>query len=69
VLVGAGDGPCTVLAIGARLSREIVYPASELAQRHGAGVAEETPDPKQAYAAYDRPSETKYREGWLPHSS
>jgi uncharacterized cupin superfamily protein len=69
VLVGAGDGPCAVLAIGARLSQEIVYPASELAQRHGAGVAEATPDPKQAYAAYDRPTETKYRDGWLPDSS
>jgi uncharacterized cupin superfamily protein len=68
VLVGAGDGPCAILAIGARLSRDIVYPASELAQRHGAGVAEETPDPKEAYAAYGRPTETKYRGGWLPDS-
>ena len=66
VFVGAGEGPCTILRIGTRLSPEIVYPVSELAQRHGAGVEKETPDPKEAYAGYGRPTEAKYREGWLP---
>jgi uncharacterized cupin superfamily protein len=66
VFVGAGDGPCAILAIGTRLSDEIVYPASELAERHRAGVAEETSDPKVAYAGYDRLVDTRYREGWLP---
>src|SRR5256885_1013829 len=41
VFVGAGDGPCAILAIGTRLGEQIVYPESELAQRHGAGVAKE----------------------------
>jgi uncharacterized cupin superfamily protein len=58
VFVGAGDGPCAILMIGARPARdedeELLYPVSELAQRHGAGVAEETPDPRVAYAPYQR---------------
>jgi uncharacterized cupin superfamily protein len=49
VFVGAGSGPCAILAVGSRTSRKIVYPASELAQRHGAGVAVETDDREQAY--------------------
>jgi uncharacterized cupin superfamily protein len=44
VLVGAGDGPCVVLMTGARGSDwSVVYPASEVARRHGAGVERETP--------------------------
>jgi uncharacterized cupin superfamily protein len=51
IFVGAGDGPCLVLAVGARRpGKAIRYTASELAQRHGAGVAEETEDPRVAYA-------------------
>ena len=68
VFVGAGDGPCAILAVGTRLSHDIVYPASELAQRHGAGVGKETRDPKEAYAGYEAGAETKYREGWLPET-
>ncbi len=66
VLVGAGAGPCAVLGVGTRTSREVVYPASELAQRHRAGAREETHDPSEAYAdtAPDQP--VAYREGWLP---
>src|ERR671930_817557 len=70
VIVGAGDGPCVVVAVGAR-DRSAGpdwggYPVDEAALRHGAGVEEETDDPKQAYARF-RPSEpTRYREGWLP---
>jgi hypothetical protein len=42
------------------------YTVDEAALRHGAGVEEETDDPKQAYARF-RPSEpTRYGEGWLP---
>jgi uncharacterized cupin superfamily protein len=56
VFVGAGDGPCAILMTGARSADEkLLYPVSELAARYGASVAEETPDPKQAYAPYDRP--------------
>jgi quercetin dioxygenase-like cupin family protein len=48
--VGAGDGPCVILMAGARSGPEGRYPASELAARYGASVAEETSDPEQAYA-------------------
>jgi uncharacterized cupin superfamily protein len=70
VIVGAGDGPCVVVAVGARDRTRGAdwggYAVDEAALRHGAGVEEETDDPKQAYARF-RPSEpTRYREGWLP---
>src|SRR2546429_5915888 len=45
VFVGAGSAPCAILAVGGRSSRNVVYPASELAQGHGAGVAVETTEP------------------------
>jgi uncharacterized cupin superfamily protein len=51
VLVGAGDGPCVVLMIGARRQPEsLLYPVSDVAARHGASVATETRDPDVAYA-------------------
>ena len=51
VLVGDGDGPCAVLLIGHRSkTKELFYPESELARRHGAEAPEPTPDPKIAYA-------------------
>lgn len=66
VFVGAGDGPCAVLAIGSRLSDAVIYPESELARRHRAGVEHETREPAQAYASIGDDAETPYREGWLP---
>jgi uncharacterized cupin superfamily protein len=66
VFVGAGSGPCALLAVGTRLGEEVVYPASELAQRHRAGVTHETRDPAAAYAAVGSDSETAYQPGWLP---
>ena len=66
VFVGAGDGPCTLLAIGTRLSDDVVYPESELAQRHGAGVAQATTDPAQAYAGVPADRPVQFQTGWLP---
>jgi uncharacterized cupin superfamily protein len=66
VFVGAGEGPCAVLAMGTRKTDETVYPASELAQRHGAGVEHRTSDPDEAYANIPDDVEIPYREGWLP---
>src|SRR5262245_42594803 len=55
VFVGAGDGPCVILMAGARTEDEqLLYPVSELAARYGASAEEETPDPKQAYAPFER---------------
>lgn len=50
VFVGAGDGPCFLLAIGHRpATRALWYPESELARRHGCEAAEPTDDPAVAY--------------------
>ena len=54
IFVGAGDGPCVIFMVGARKSDAIVYPRSELASRHGAGVEVETPSSDDAYAQYQR---------------
>jgi uncharacterized cupin superfamily protein len=66
VLVGAGEGPCVVLSVGTRTGGGIVYPVSELARRHGAGVKQEAHEGKTAYAQSASSVETPYREGWLP---
>jgi uncharacterized cupin superfamily protein len=56
VFVGAGDGPSAILMTGARTKDEqLLYAKSELAARYGASAEEETPDPKQAYASFERP--------------
>lgn len=67
VFVGAGTGPCAILMIGSRReARDLVYPASELAQRHGAGVSVETTSPDEAYAGSPEFTEALFREGDLP---
>jgi hypothetical protein len=50
VIVGAGDGPCAILMIGARPDEPIRYPVSEVAAKYGASVAKETSEPDEAYA-------------------
>jgi uncharacterized cupin superfamily protein len=70
VIVGAGDGPSLVLAVGAR-DRSTGpdwggYTVDEAALRHAAGVEHETTAPEQAYARFPRREPTRYREGWLP---
>jgi uncharacterized cupin superfamily protein len=50
VFVGAGDGPCAILMIGARSADDwIEYPASEVAARHNASAAETTSSGREAY--------------------
>ena len=61
VIVGAGDGPCAILAVGRRPDKELFYPVSELAGRYGASAEQDTPDPKQAYAPFGRPAPAQYR--------
>jgi uncharacterized cupin superfamily protein len=64
VIVGAGDGPCVVFAVGAREKHTYItadgtmegrddwgaYTVHEAALRHGAGVEQETNDADEAYA-------------------
>jgi len=53
IFVGAGNGPCLVLGVGARREgRGIRYPVDELALKYCAGVEKETTDSKEAYARY-----------------
>ena len=61
VLVGAGDGPCAVLAIGARKA-ELYYPRHEIARKHNAETPEATADPRIAYA--DVPKRSPCEPGW-----
>ena len=69
-IVGAGDGPCVVVAIGARANQEGPdwggYTADETAARHGVGVEEDTNEPEKAYANWIRRQHAGYQEGWLP---
>jgi uncharacterized cupin superfamily protein len=58
VFVGAGNGPCVVVGVGARTTgRGVRYVVNETAQRYGAGVDEETSEPSVAYSRFaeDRP--------------
>jgi uncharacterized cupin superfamily protein len=69
-IVGAGGGPCLVLAVGAR-DRSTgpewgAYTVDEAALRHGAGVERETTEPQEAYARFGVSRLTGYRAGWLP---
>jgi len=66
VIVGAGDGPCVVLMIGARVVKEtFTYPVSTVAAKYGASVSTETNDPDEAYA--DRPDDFEpVRLPWPP---
>jgi uncharacterized cupin superfamily protein len=68
IIVGAGDGPSVVLAVGARSysgSDWGGYTVDEAARRHGVSVEQETSDAGEAYAGLPRREPTRYREGWL----
>jgi uncharacterized cupin superfamily protein len=66
IFVGAGDGPCTILMIGARPAEErLHYPVSDVAAKYGASSAQDTEDPDEAYA--DWPGEfLPLRLPWPP---
>jgi uncharacterized cupin superfamily protein len=58
VFVGAGDGPCAILMVGARSPDEkLFYPVAEVAQKHGASAGHDTPSPEEAYAPFGRRDE------------
>ena len=69
-IVGAGSGPCLVVAVGAR-DKSVGpdwggYTVDEAAARHGASVDEDTTDPEEAYAPVAKREPTRCRDGWLP---
>jgi uncharacterized cupin superfamily protein len=69
VIVGAGDGPCVVLAMSSRENQAFgpygEYTANEAASRYGAS-AEETTHDDEAAANWPESQPSRYREGWLP---
>ena len=70
VIIGAGEGPCVVLAVGARVDSIGPnwggYPVNDSALRHDAGVEKATTEPKEAYARFPESTPASYEEGWLP---
>ena len=60
VFVGAGDGPCAILMIGARTPDEqLLYPVSELAARYGASADGGDAYGNEAYARFEQPRHEK----------
>ena len=71
MIIGAGDGPCVVVAVGSRqhVGENVnggAYVVDETALRHGVGVEEETNEADTAYAGFPDSEPSQYREGWLP---
>lgn len=65
VMVGAGDGPCAILMVGARNAGEgLLYPRSEVAANYRASAEQTTPNPEEAYAGWDPP--TPAQRSWPP---
>ncbi|MGD8329525.1 MAG: cupin domain-containing protein [Acidobacteriota bacterium] len=55
VFVGAGDGPCAIIAVGARPQEHTLwYPVDETAARHDASASAATDNPAEAYAGAER---------------
>ena len=66
ICVAAGDGPFVVIAVGGRVGEnDVVYPVSDVAQRHGAGVEVETTSAREAYASFDEARPTPFREEFI----
>jgi uncharacterized cupin superfamily protein len=66
IFVGSGSGPCVIVMVGSRAEHTILYPVSELAQRHGAGVEEETRVSREAYARFPKGGPGPAPDGVLP---
>jgi uncharacterized cupin superfamily protein len=70
VFVGAGDGPCVILAASSRQFQKDgpwgYYGVDETARRYNASSPEETQDGNVAYARFPPSEPTRYRNGWLP---
>jgi mannose-6-phosphate isomerase-like protein (cupin superfamily) len=66
VIIGAGSGPCLVIAVGARERDTLGFTVDEVAKRYGASVEEGTTDGGVAYASIPPREPTMYRDGWLP---
>src|SRR3954465_9012413 len=64
IFVGAGDGPCAIVGVGARNAGEgLRYPVSDVALKHSAGVTEEATSGKVAYAGVPETTKAPYSDG------
>jgi uncharacterized cupin superfamily protein len=66
VFVGTGNGPCAILAVGSRTDGDVVYPVSDVALKHRAGVEQEATSGKEAYAGLPKDEDAEFDEAWLP---
>jgi len=70
VIVGAGDGPCILLAMSSRENQAFgpygEYVADEVARKHGASPRETTQDPADEEVPWPGSEPASYRDGWLP---
>jgi uncharacterized cupin superfamily protein len=66
IFVGAGDGPCAILMVGARgEGKTLHYPVSELAAKYDASASEDTENPHEAYREWPGGFEP-VRASWPP---
>jgi uncharacterized cupin superfamily protein len=67
-IVGAGDGPAVVVAIGARGGRKgVTYLEDPVALGRDAAVSHGTTSSAEAYAGFPPPKRCRYQAGWLPN--
>ena len=67
IIVGAGDGPAFLFAVGNRTGpKEVVYPVDPAALRHRAGVQRETTQPAEAYAEFPDAVPIAFNADYLP---
>ena len=68
-IVGAGDGPCVIVSVGARVLSITDdwggYVPDEAPARHRASVREASSDPETAYDELGHREAARY-DGWLP---
>jgi uncharacterized cupin superfamily protein len=70
VFVGAGDGPCAILMVGARREGATVhYPVSEVAARHGASAVRATDQSREAYPEAGWTTSQPARVEWPPRGA
>ena len=68
VFVGAGDGPCAILMVGARPeNEELRYPVVGCRTEAQRGRGHETSSGREAYAPFSKSKEGRYTEGSLPN--
>jgi uncharacterized cupin superfamily protein len=70
VIIGAGEGPCVVLAMSSREHQAFgpygEYLANDVARKYGASPEEDTQDGNVAYANVPKSKPAPYGDGWLP---